>query len=160
MDSIFSFPVPFLSNAPFIDLSETCQLFMQNLMPCFFLVFCFCFWPSSRSWVMGAFALLCLLGLTGSFGLFFINEASIVMAYLFTIFNAFQGMFIFVFHCLLQKKVGFTTSGSAQQNGWQAFGALRHVLKISGEPCLSVLVGPQRVQQVFPSHVLLRKAAN
>ncbi|XP_019735892.1 adhesion G protein-coupled receptor L2 isoform X33 [Hippocampus comes] len=58
-----------------------------------------------KSWVMGAFALLCLLGLTWSFGLFFINEASIVMAYLFTIFNAFQGMFIFVFHCLLQKKV-------------------------------------------------------
>ncbi|XP_010769136.1 latrophilin-2 isoform X4 [Notothenia coriiceps] len=58
-----------------------------------------------KSWVMGAFALLCLLGLTWSFGLFFINEASIVMAYLFTIFNTFQGMFIFIFHCLLQKKV-------------------------------------------------------
>nr|XP_020452353.1 adhesion G protein-coupled receptor L2 isoform X13 [Monopterus albus] len=58
-----------------------------------------------KSWVMGAFALLCLLGLTWSFGLFFINEASIVMAYLFTIFNAFQGLFIFIFHCLLQKKV-------------------------------------------------------
>uniref|UniRef100_A0A7N6BTV6 Adhesion G protein-coupled receptor L2a n=1 Tax=Anabas testudineus TaxID=64144 RepID=A0A7N6BTV6_ANATE len=57
------------------------------------------------SWVMGAFALLCLLGLTWSFGLFFINEASIVMAYLFTILNTFQGMFIFIFHCLLQKKV-------------------------------------------------------
>lgn len=60
---------------------------------------------SLRSWVMGAFALLCLLGLTWSFGLFFISEASIVMAYLFTIFNTFQGMFIFIFHCLLQKKV-------------------------------------------------------
>ncbi|XP_078801968.1 adhesion G protein-coupled receptor L2 isoform X36 [Oryzias latipes] len=58
-----------------------------------------------KSWVMGAFALLCLLGLTWSFGLFFISEASIVMAYLFTIFNTFQGMFIFIFHCLLQKKV-------------------------------------------------------
>uniref|UniRef100_A0A3Q1CHI3 Adhesion G protein-coupled receptor L2a n=1 Tax=Amphiprion ocellaris TaxID=80972 RepID=A0A3Q1CHI3_AMPOC len=58
-----------------------------------------------RSWTMGAFALLCLLGLTWSFGLFFISEASIVMAYLFTIFNTFQGMFIFIFHCLLQKKV-------------------------------------------------------
>ncbi|XP_029308770.1 adhesion G protein-coupled receptor L2b.1 isoform X12 [Cottoperca gobio] len=58
-----------------------------------------------RSWVMGAFALLCLLGLTWSFGLFFLNESSIVMAYLFTIFNTLQGMFIFIFHCLLQKKV-------------------------------------------------------
>ncbi|XP_013884362.1 adhesion G protein-coupled receptor L2b.1 isoform X3 [Austrofundulus limnaeus] len=58
-----------------------------------------------RSWVLGAFALLCLSGLTWSFGLFFINESSIVMAYLFTIFNTLQGMFIFIFHCLLQKKV-------------------------------------------------------
>ncbi|KAJ3599860.1 hypothetical protein NHX12_033814, partial [Muraenolepis orangiensis] len=61
--------------------------------------------PFIKSWVMGAFALLCLLGLTWSFGLFFISESSVVMAYLFTIFNTFQGMFIFIFHCLLQKKV-------------------------------------------------------
>ena len=60
---------------------------------------------SGRSWVLGAFALLCLLGLTWSFGLFFLNESSVVMAYLFTIFNTLQGMFIFIFHCLLQKKV-------------------------------------------------------
>ncbi|XP_029970394.1 adhesion G protein-coupled receptor L2b.1 isoform X3 [Salarias fasciatus] len=58
-----------------------------------------------RSWVLGAFALLCLLGLTWSFGLFFLNDSSVVMAYLFTIFNTLQGMFIFIFHCLLQKKV-------------------------------------------------------
>ncbi|XP_059504135.1 adhesion G protein-coupled receptor L2 isoform X9 [Stegostoma tigrinum] len=61
--------------------------------------------PHLKSWVLGAFALLCLLGLTWGFGLLFINEESIVMAYLFTIFNAFQGMFIFLFHCALQKKV-------------------------------------------------------
>lgn len=64
-----------------------------------------------RSWVLGAFALLCLSGLTWSFGLFFINESSIVMAYLFTIFNTLQGMFIFIFHCLLQKKVRFCFLG-------------------------------------------------
>ncbi|XP_070602321.1 adhesion G protein-coupled receptor L2 isoform X6 [Erythrolamprus reginae] len=57
------------------------------------------------SWALGAFALLCLLGLTWSFGLLYINEETIVMAYLFTVFNAFQGMFIFIFHCALQKKV-------------------------------------------------------
>ncbi|XP_028831692.1 adhesion G protein-coupled receptor L2b.1 isoform X3 [Denticeps clupeoides] len=60
---------------------------------------------SIRSWVLGAFGLLCLLGLTWSFGLFFLSESSVVMAYLFTIFNTMQGMFIFIFHCLLQKKV-------------------------------------------------------
>uniref|UniRef100_A0A670YCN6 Adhesion G protein-coupled receptor L2 n=1 Tax=Pseudonaja textilis TaxID=8673 RepID=A0A670YCN6_PSETE len=57
-----------------------------------------------KSWALGAFALLCLLGLTWSFGLLYINEETIVMAYLFTVFNAFQGMFIFIFHCALQKK--------------------------------------------------------
>ncbi|XP_055040393.1 adhesion G protein-coupled receptor L2 isoform X17 [Misgurnus anguillicaudatus] len=61
--------------------------------------------PFIKSWVMGGFALLCLLGLTWTFGLFFISESSVVLAYLFTIFNTFQGMFIFTFHCLLQKKV-------------------------------------------------------
>ncbi|CAO2600419.1 Adhesion G protein-coupled receptor L2 [Lemmus lemmus] len=58
-----------------------------------------------KSWVLGAFALLCLLGLTWSFGFLYINEETVVMAYLFTTFNAFQGLFIFVFHCALQKKV-------------------------------------------------------
>ncbi|XP_069837591.1 adhesion G protein-coupled receptor L2 isoform X3 [Dendropsophus ebraccatus] len=58
-----------------------------------------------KSWVLGAFALMCLLGVTWSFGLFLINEETVVMTYLFTVFNAFQGMFIFIFHCALQKKV-------------------------------------------------------
>lgn len=58
-----------------------------------------------RSWALGAIALLFLLGLTWAFGLLFINKESVVMAYLFTTFNAFQGVFIFVFHCALQKKV-------------------------------------------------------
>ncbi|XP_047666295.1 adhesion G protein-coupled receptor L2 isoform X24 [Tachysurus fulvidraco] len=58
-----------------------------------------------KSWVLGAFALLCLLALTWTFGLLFINSESVVLAYLFTIFNTFQGMFILIFHCLLQKKV-------------------------------------------------------
>uniref|UniRef100_A0A3Q3MMI2 Adhesion G protein-coupled receptor L2-like n=1 Tax=Mastacembelus armatus TaxID=205130 RepID=A0A3Q3MMI2_9TELE len=75
-----------------------------------------------KSWVLGAFALLCLLGLTWSFGLFFLNESSIVMAYLFTIFNTLQGMFIFIFHCLLQKKVRKEYSKCFRQS--QCCGAL------------------------------------
>ncbi|XP_077598691.1 adhesion G protein-coupled receptor L3-like isoform X4 [Stigmatopora nigra] len=58
-----------------------------------------------KSWVIGAIALLCLLGLTWAFGLMYVNETTVVMAYLFTIFNSLQGMFIFIFHCVLQKKV-------------------------------------------------------
>lgn len=42
-----------------------------------------------------------------------------VMAYLFTTFNAFQGVFIFVFHCALQKKVssGGRGQGPAVRSG-------------------------------------------
>ncbi|XP_069482204.1 adhesion G protein-coupled receptor L3 isoform X4 [Ambystoma mexicanum] len=58
-----------------------------------------------KSWVIGGIALLCLLGLTWAFGLMYINESTRIMAYLFTIFNSLQGMFIFIFHCVLQKKV-------------------------------------------------------
>ncbi|XP_056882552.1 adhesion G protein-coupled receptor L3-like isoform X26 [Takifugu flavidus] len=61
--------------------------------------------PKIKSWVIGAIALLCLLGLTWAFGLMYVNESTVVMAYLFTIFNSLQGMFIFIFHCVLQKKV-------------------------------------------------------
>uniref|UniRef100_A0A7N8YCG5 Adhesion G protein-coupled receptor L2-like n=1 Tax=Mastacembelus armatus TaxID=205130 RepID=A0A7N8YCG5_9TELE len=72
--------------------------------------------------IVVTFALLCLLGLTWSFGLFFLNESSIVMAYLFTIFNTLQGMFIFIFHCLLQKKVRKEYSKCFRQS--QCCGAL------------------------------------
>ncbi|KAG9259923.1 adhesion G protein-coupled receptor L3-like isoform X1 [Astyanax mexicanus] len=58
-----------------------------------------------KSWVIGDIALLCLLGLTWAFGLMYINENTMIMAYLFTIFNSLQSMFIFIFHCVLQKKV-------------------------------------------------------
>ncbi|KAI2668578.1 Adhesion G protein-coupled receptor L3 [Labeo rohita] len=45
-----------------------------------------------KSWVIGAIALLCLLGLTWAFGLMYINESTVIMAYLFTIFNSLQGI--------------------------------------------------------------------
>uniref|UniRef100_A0A671XSU3 Adhesion G protein-coupled receptor L2-like n=1 Tax=Sparus aurata TaxID=8175 RepID=A0A671XSU3_SPAAU len=85
-------------------------------------LYCLCYSFITASWVLGAFALLCLLGLTWSFGLFFLNESSIVMAYLFTIFNTLQGMFIFIFHCLLQKKVRKEYSKCFRQS--QCCGAL------------------------------------
>lgn len=68
-----------------------------------------------RSWVIGAIALLCLLGLTWAFGLMYVNESTVVMAYLFTIFNSLQGMFIFIFHCVLQKKVSICVLSRIQK---------------------------------------------
>uniref|UniRef100_A0A4W4HK15 Adhesion G protein-coupled receptor L1a n=1 Tax=Electrophorus electricus TaxID=8005 RepID=A0A4W4HK15_ELEEL len=60
---------------------------------------------SSRFDNINSVTLLLLVTLTWVFGLLFINENSVVMAYLFTSFNALHGLFIFIFHCALQKKV-------------------------------------------------------
>lgn len=73
-----------------------------------------------RSWVIGAIALLCLLGLTWAFGLMYVNESTVVMAYLFTIFNSLQGMFIFIFHCVLQKKVRPRSPPNAPPPLWRS----------------------------------------
>ncbi|KAL7845167.1 hypothetical protein AOLI_G00233590 [Acnodon oligacanthus] len=58
-----------------------------------------------KCWTVSSVTLLLLVTLTWIFGLLFINEYSVVMAYLFTSFNALHGLFIFIFHCALQKKV-------------------------------------------------------
>lgn len=58
-----------------------------------------------RAWIQGAFAIEVLLGLTWVFGYFFINKESVVMAYIFTILNSLQGLFIFIFHCAMNRKV-------------------------------------------------------
>uniref|UniRef100_A0A7N4PYI3 Adhesion G protein-coupled receptor L4 n=1 Tax=Sarcophilus harrisii TaxID=9305 RepID=A0A7N4PYI3_SARHA len=58
-----------------------------------------------RSCARGALALLFLLGTTWIFGVLHVVHASVVTAYLFTICNAFQGMFIFIFLCVLSRKI-------------------------------------------------------
>ncbi|GAA6079153.1 adhesion G-protein coupled receptor G2 [Tachysurus ichikawai] len=46
-----------------------------------------------------------LLGLTWGFGFFAWGVVNLPFMYLFAIFNAFQGFFIFVFHCALKENV-------------------------------------------------------
>ncbi|XP_069050375.1 adhesion G protein-coupled receptor L4 [Lepisosteus oculatus] len=58
-----------------------------------------------RSCARGALALLFVLGATWTFGVLHILNESITTAYLFTIANAFQGMFIFIFLCVLSRKI-------------------------------------------------------
>ncbi|KAI5699343.1 hypothetical protein M8J75_001423 [Diaphorina citri] len=58
-----------------------------------------------RTWLKGALFLSFLLGLTWGFGIIHIIYESIIWAYLFTLFNTMQGVFIFVFHCLLNEKI-------------------------------------------------------
>ncbi|CAI9534620.1 unnamed protein product [Staurois parvus] len=83
-----------------INSSGTVSYLQINLIFIYELIFSY-----FRSWALGAVTLLFLLGLTWAFGLLFINKESLVLAYLFTTFNALQGLFIFIFHCALQKKV-------------------------------------------------------
>lgn len=59
----------------------------------------------NRAWLRGAIVLVFLLGLTWTFGLLYLNQESVAMAYIFTILNSLQGLFIFVFHCVQNEKV-------------------------------------------------------
>lgn len=58
-----------------------------------------------RSCARGAMALLFVLGATWTFGVLHILNETTLTAYLFTITNTFQGMFIFIFLCVLSRKV-------------------------------------------------------
>ncbi|KAG0728508.1 Adhesion G protein-coupled receptor L3 [Chionoecetes opilio] len=60
--------------------------------------------PGSELCIKGSFSLNCILGVTWVFGLLYINTEH-VFAYLFTIFNASQGVMIFVFNCMLNENV-------------------------------------------------------
>ncbi|CAJ0586985.1 unnamed protein product, partial [Mesorhabditis spiculigera] len=61
---------------------------------------------SVRSWVKGAMGVSCLLGVTWAFGLFWVDDGtSTIAAYLFTAFNALQGLFIFLFHVVFSEKM-------------------------------------------------------
>lgn len=51
----------------------------------------------------GAIGIVILLGLTWIFAIFAIGKASTVFYYLFAIFNSLQGLFIFIFYCVLKK---------------------------------------------------------
>ncbi|XP_072420199.1 adhesion G protein-coupled receptor E3-like [Chiloscyllium punctatum] len=58
-----------------------------------------------RVFTMTAFGQLAILGCTWMFGGFYIQNATVPMMYIFTILNSFQGMYIFIMHCLMYKKV-------------------------------------------------------
>ncbi|XP_070568956.1 adhesion G-protein coupled receptor G6-like [Ptychodera flava] len=65
---------------------------------------------SYMSQLRAAIGLMVLLGLTWAFAIFAVGEASLVFNYLFAIFNSLQGLFIFVFHCVMKKEI---------KNGWK-----------------------------------------
>ncbi|XP_015747940.1 PREDICTED: adhesion G protein-coupled receptor L3-like [Acropora digitifera] len=61
--------------------------------------------PGFRYWIKACAVLTCLLGTTWLLGMFFLDQASVVMAYLFNIFNVLQGLLIFIFHCLADERI-------------------------------------------------------
>ncbi|XP_078592868.1 adhesion G protein-coupled receptor L2-like isoform X3 [Branchiostoma floridae x Branchiostoma japonicum] len=58
-----------------------------------------------KFWIRVSAALLCVMGVTWVFGVLYISRETLVFAYVFTIINSFQGLFIFLFHCALNEKV-------------------------------------------------------
>ncbi|KAA0186105.1 hypothetical protein HAZT_HAZT010408 [Hyalella azteca] len=73
---------------------------------------------SVRTWLRGAFVLVFLLGLTWTFGLLYLNQQTVVMAYVFTVLNALQGLFIFIFHCVQNDKVKKEMRGACRRHSW------------------------------------------
>lgn len=63
------------------------------------------FVASCRAFTITAVAQLCLLGTMWIFGCFQFDESTIISSYLFTIFGSFQGIMLFVMHCLFSKQV-------------------------------------------------------
>ncbi|ESO89386.1 hypothetical protein LOTGIDRAFT_106517, partial [Lottia gigantea] len=51
--------------------------------------------------------LLPITGLTWIFGVFSVNGYTVIFQYLFALFNSLQGLFIFIFHCFLNRQVNY-----------------------------------------------------
>lgn len=59
----------------------------------------------ARVLTVTAVAQLVVLGCTWVFGLFLFDPRSWLLSYVFTVLNCLQGAFLYVLHCLLNKKV-------------------------------------------------------
>ena len=60
---------------------------------------------SLKLYVKGLFGLLFLLGATWSVGILSVTYPSVTITYIFTILNTTQGFFIFIFNCIMNKKI-------------------------------------------------------
>ncbi|XP_074642334.1 adhesion G protein-coupled receptor L3-like isoform X3 [Tubulanus polymorphus] len=70
------------------------------------------------AWIKGASVLVVLLGLTWAFGLLFLGEETVALAYIFTILNSLQGVFIFTFHCVMNDKVQKEYKKLVRRTSW------------------------------------------
>ncbi|XP_070552066.1 adhesion G protein-coupled receptor L2-like isoform X2 [Ptychodera flava] len=58
-----------------------------------------------KAGIRASLVLVPLLGLTWLFGIFAVNQETLIFQYIFAILNSLQGMFIFLFHCALNDEV-------------------------------------------------------
>ncbi|XP_023232841.1 latrophilin Cirl-like isoform X3 [Centruroides sculpturatus] len=60
---------------------------------------------NTKNYIRGASMLVMLLTITWIFGVIYLRKESIIMAYIFTVFNSLQGLFIFIYHCMKNEKL-------------------------------------------------------
>ncbi|XP_022245529.1 latrophilin Cirl-like isoform X2 [Limulus polyphemus] len=71
-----------------------------------------------KVWIRWAIVILCLLGLTWTAGLLYVNEGTDFLAYIFTVLNCILGLFVFVFYCLQNEHVKEDLSKFMQRYEW------------------------------------------
>ncbi|RUS84480.1 hypothetical protein EGW08_007776, partial [Elysia chlorotica] len=114
-DLFFVFLLQFLYSHHICSLSQCfynaacvfmCGPYVNNYNCCF------------GAWLKGAVVLVVLLGLTWAFGLLYLDQQTVAWAYVFTVLNSLQGMFIFLFHCLKNDKVQKEYRKVARHTTW------------------------------------------
>lgn len=82
-----------------------------------------------KVWLKSSLVLAFLLGLTWTFGLLYLSEQTIAMAYAFTILNSLQGLVIFIFTCLQNDKFRNECARIGRRHPW-----LSCCLHFTGQP--------------------------
>nr|XP_049705360.1 latrophilin Cirl isoform X4 [Helicoverpa armigera] len=82
-----------------------------------------------KVWLKSSLVLAFLLGLTWTFGLLYLSEQTVAMAYAFTILNSLQGLVIFIFHCLQNDKFRNECARIGRRHRW-----LSCCLHFTGQP--------------------------
>ncbi|XP_062601068.1 adhesion G-protein coupled receptor D1-like [Saccostrea cucullata] len=103
----------FESGALYGFIGPVAGIILVNIIIVFSLVVTLCSTISSEgevkkrtiAGIKSICTLLPVLGVTWLFGLLSINEDVVVFQYIFSLLNSFQGLFIFISKCLLNKKI-------------------------------------------------------
>ncbi|XP_076371327.1 latrophilin Cirl-like isoform X3 [Tachypleus tridentatus] len=71
-----------------------------------------------KLWIRWAIVMLCLVSLTWTAGLLYVNQGTEFLAYTFLALNCVLGLFVFVFYCLHNERVKEDLSKCFQQYKW------------------------------------------